>query len=948
MSRTRPIAGWLPALLLVPAAVVAGIAVTVPDDDLEAMREEQPLDLGTTWVYDVLDHGEPSGTRTSQVIGTASLIGSDGVPVPTAEVRRTYTDYPGIGPRTNVAYLAVDGDVMYQYAQEEDGRWYDIEPRIKAYAVPPKEGSSWSYEGKVGTIDFSSTNELTEIVDVEVGGRTFEGCAHFVNEVPLERDGDQENGPEATEVLDEWTCPGYGTVRSRDRVEEDGTDITEELTEFHGIVANWYAEGHEPEPAEAATTPPGWTEGFGLARTYAVSQGTLGRQPAWTDVRDQQALFAPASNGESMVLTEPNGSVSLRTTDVGEVRWRVQLRGPILAPPVVTGGTVLVADSLKRIWALSETDGRALWVHQLEDVVSATPTVVGDHVVVPTEDSDLTSFAVVDGDESWKIALSGGAVRTSPAYDGEHLLVGDLTGTLSAVEPDNGHVAWSASLDTGLAQGPLVVDGQVLVQDGESVVHAFGRDGSVRWQSRSRGQATAPMAAAHGVVVTSINDAELSGFDTRDGHRLWSRTLPPIRTAPAVVGDELVAVTREGEVQVLGLLDGKPLDQWTLPRPAAGDRDVSVYASPALVGDTLVISGHVDGTIASDVMVAYPVRPETEPGASLNLSARDVPGTPTEPPVLVGDDLVVATSDGLYRVGPDGAATRLMSSGDAVQTGAAVADGFVVARHGATVQGRRLADGKLIWESPGGDAAFGAIAAVADGSVYYGIADQGLVAVDLHTGKPRWVRQIKNTHGVFSPLVLPDGDVLYGGGGLARYDGATGEPAWQDTDAALFSAPAYADGVVYATSVSQARNAAFLIAADADTGRRLWSRPVADAQPFLSPVVGDGVVVGFDGYTARAYDTRTGEELWTLAMHWPPGGSPYVSHGRVFLTEIGNGHDVDDQWFRVSVHDLQTGRFLASWEPGATPFALRAVVGGTDDGRLLVPTSLQLVTVEAR
>src|SRR3954451_24352018 len=116
MSRMRSIAGWLPAVVLVPAVVVAGVAATVPDDDLAAMREQQPLDLGTTWVYDVFDHGEPSGTRTSQVSGSASLLGPDGGLLPVSEETRSYADYPGSGPRSLTAYLAVDGNTMYQYA----------------------------------------------------------------------------------------------------------------------------------------------------------------------------------------------------------------------------------------------------------------------------------------------------------------------------------------------------------------------------------------------------------------------------------------------------------------------------------------------------------------------------------------------------------------------------------------------------------------------------------------------------------------------------------------------------------------------------------------------------------------------------------------------------------------------------------------------------------------
>jgi hypothetical protein len=70
-SSVRRAAGWVPALVLAPASVAVAVALSVPEDEPARAREVFPLDPGTTWVYDVLDHGTPSGTRTSQAPGPA-------------------------------------------------------------------------------------------------------------------------------------------------------------------------------------------------------------------------------------------------------------------------------------------------------------------------------------------------------------------------------------------------------------------------------------------------------------------------------------------------------------------------------------------------------------------------------------------------------------------------------------------------------------------------------------------------------------------------------------------------------------------------------------------------------------------------------------------------------------------------------------------------------------
>lgn len=492
-----------------------------------------------------------------------------------------------------------------------------------------------------------------------------------------------------------------------------------------------------------------------------------------------------------------------------------------------------------------------------------------------------------------------------------------------------------------------MTDGLVLVQDGDGVVHAFEPDGDVAWQSRSRRLGTSPLAAAHGVVLTLDGYEILSALDTADGRQLWTRHLPPTRTTPAIVGEEVVLVSRKGEVQVLDLADGSRVDGWELPLPAS-DSEWFVDVAPALVDDTLVLSAFAGGDLTNSVLFAYPVTPDAPAGRTLSLTSRAVPGIPTEPPVLVGEDLVVPTYDLLAKVGADGGVTQLIGSVDQIQTGATVSDGVVVARNGDQMQGIGLDTGKALWRVPAGDSVFGAVPAANGSTAFFGVADQGLSAVDLHSGQVRWKARIADQYAAASPLILPDGDVLYGGGGLARYAGDTGRVEWRDPEAHLFGSAAYAGGVVYATSLSPTDGSGALSAFDAATGVRLWSRAATEPPLYIGTAVAEGVVVAVDGHVASAHDARDGRALWSVDLGRDPAATPVIADGHVFLVAAGNGHDLDDDGYRVSVHDLRTGRFLSAWEPDATPITQVPHVGATADGRLLMPTSLTLAVVEAR
>ncbi|QIG44570.1 PQQ-binding-like beta-propeller repeat protein [Nocardioides anomalus] len=937
MATTRAIVGWLPALVLVPALAAAAVVVSVPDDDVAAMREEQPLDLGTTWVYDVTDHGQPSGTRTSQVAASASLIDDRGLLVPTVKVTARYTDYPGTGPRRYDAYYRVDGDSVYQYAQDEGGTWYAISPRIPSYRLPAEPGLSWDYDGTVGDADYSSRTELTEVGDIEASGRTFTGCAHFVTHTPVAVEGQ----PDAERTFDEWTCPGYGTVKTRDHTEATDSDVTEELTQFHGVAHEWYAAGHDPEPV-AATDVPGSTYGFGAGRTFAAPDGTLGRDLAWTDGRGESGLHPPVSDGEVMVLAEADGGVTLRTVGTGEVRWRVRLRGPVLAAPVLADGAVVVADPGKQVTALSLDDGRALWVRRLPDVVSASPVVVGDQVVVPTDDGAVTALSLTDGTTAWSTTL-GGPARTALAADAEHVLVADDSGTLTALDPDDGDADWSSSFDSGVRQGPVVAEGHVLVQDGDGVVHAFDADGDVDWQTRGREEGAWPLAAGDGVLVT-VDLHDLRAYDLDDGHRLWTREVAPQRTTVAVIGDEVVASGTAGQVEVLGLADGEVRDRWTLPTLAPGDRWFNDVA-PALVGDDLVLTGSANGT-TDTVLFAYPVRDGAAAGGvSLRVDLRDVPGYPNEAAALAGDDVLVPVGQDLVAVGPDDASRTVQTGDVGVQTTPVVAGDVVVSRNGKHVEARRLDDGTQLWELPSGDPEYGASPATDGTTVVYAHTDGVLVAADLRTGDVRWTAPLDGQNGSSQPLLLPDGDVVYGGGGLARYDGATGDVRWRDPATHLLGPAAYAGGTVYAAGYDPATNEGRLVAVDAATGERRWSVPLTLPPLYLGPAVGAGVVVAYDGPTAHAYDATTGDELWTLTGSRPAAGGPAVVDGRVLLVQRGNNDDLEDDEYRLSVQDARTGRLLAAWEAPGTPPGRTALTAVTPDGRLLMP-SLGLAVVQ--
>jgi outer membrane protein assembly factor BamB len=938
--RLRGALGWVPALLLVPAGFAVAAHVAQPPDPPRVTHELFPLDPGTTWVYAVSDHGKPSGTHTRQVLGAASLTGLDKTLVHASRVGDTWTDYPGQGARRTSAYFAPQGDRIEQYGLiGGNHQLQQLDPPAKVYELVDV-GDSWTYTGKLDLQELTFTTKLAERGPVTVAGHTFEGCSHFVTSIPIEIEGQ----PKTEEDQEEWTCPGYGLVRSSDHYEPTDFDLSEELVEFHGSLGNWYADGRE-EPDDPAA--PRTALGIDPARSNAVTAGQLGRDLAWSVGRSQVSNFPPVSSGDVMVTSDSTGLVAATNVSTGEPAWQVQLEPPILVTPAIAGGDVVVADGSKELRALSLVDGSTRWVRELDDVASVSPGISTDAVVTATEDGRLTALELDDGSVRWEHRM-GGSATTAPAVDGDRVFVCDKSGAITAYDLADGDTDWRRSLADGMLRGPTVVGGRVLVQDDSGIVYELDEgDGTLGWQSRTRGVGYGHLAATDALVATLISTTDLVVVDADTGHRVWRAEVPTTRVAPVVVGDELLNVSERGHVQVFDLATGTATDSWELPRPVAGQQP-HVDVAVGVVGDSVVISSGPGTSPAFSTLYAYPLQGTGE-GVLLQLDGHETASPPTGPVTAAGGDLYVPGYDGnLTRVAADGPDTTLVHNEERIATSAAVADGLAVVRKDELLQAVPIDGGEPVWSVPAGKAYSASTPLVQDGTVYAGTSDGRLLALDLADGAERWSAPVSADYLPSTPAALPDGDLVYGVG-LARYDAGTGATAWTHPDVFAYGAPATADGTVFA-AVDRKGDSSGFGAWDAGSGAPLWFVPGTPAS-YVGPSVADGVAVFVDALgTARALDARDGTERWSVQLDRPVGGAPVIRDGRVFLAGLGRPEDINQRDYRIAAYDLQSGRFLASWEPPLTSFWIVPFVSPGEDDAVLVPTGqdLEYTVVEVR
>ena len=171
-----------------------------------------------------------------------------------------------------------------------------------------------------------------------------------------------------------------------------------------------------------------------------------GRFPGSVSSADGK-LFQPGDQGILYVLA----------ADDGAELYRVELEGPLMAPPAIDR-LAFLGDLDGNVYALDPSDGAVVWRARTSGSVWASPAVTGERVYLGTSRGEVVSLDAATGRTLWTF-IAGEVIKAAPLVVGGVVITGTAGGLVVSLDATDGSVIDSTRV-RGSIDVPPVTDGE--------------------------------------------------------------------------------------------------------------------------------------------------------------------------------------------------------------------------------------------------------------------------------------------------------------------------------------------------------------------------------------------------------------------------------------------------------------------------------------------------------
>ncbi len=210
--------------------------------------------------------------------------------------------------------------------------------------------------------------------------------------------------------------------------------------------------------------------------------------PVFVDAAGPETTAPPVAATSSILTGEADGTLRCRDRATGTVRWTLQTRAALEAPPLV--------DERRKKLYLGTTDKRIL------------------------------EASLADGDTGWTWRIGADAAKAGLLLK-DRVLFAPYDAVLYSLER-GGNLAWRAALPSRPLSAPMLVDGRILVACLENLVVAVWADtGVVEGAFKTPAEIRTEPILVGGLLVVGMRDRSVIAYD------LTGKPPAPVEAEPA-------------------------------------------------------------------------------------------------------------------------------------------------------------------------------------------------------------------------------------------------------------------------------------------------------------------------------------------------------------------------------------------------------------------------------
>jgi outer membrane assembly lipoprotein YfgL len=301
-------------------------------------------------------------------------------------------------------------------------------------------------------------------------------------------------------------------------------------------------------------------------------------------------------NAASVTLASSDGTVVALDGASGQDLWRASAGSAIAAGAGTDGRYAAVVTRDNDLVVMEQ--GRPLWREPLGAAVFTSPLVAGARVFVSGADRSISAFDAQTGRRLWNYTRPGEqalALRQAGVLLAVgDTLVGGMSGRLIGLDPRTGAVRWDVAIANprGTNDVERLVDLVGSVSREGDIVCARAFQAAVGCVNAARGNLlwSKPANGSEGVhgdassVFGAEGDGRVTAWRRSDGERSWTSERLKYRglSAPLSIGRSVAVGDAQGYVHFLSREDGSPMGRM----PTDGS---AIATAPVLVGNTLVV-----------------------------------------------------------------------------------------------------------------------------------------------------------------------------------------------------------------------------------------------------------------------------------------------------------------------------------------------------------------------